>query len=201
MPFVDLNVSVCNVLESAACRLVTGSSLAGQNSMNIKFLTLATIVFSLAFFRLMPHLPNVSPVAAMALFGGAYFSDKRLAMIVPMLALLLSDLFLGLHQTMIFVYAGFAITVVLGMWLQHHISVVNTALAAVIASVIFFLLTNMGVWLTSTLYPASVEGLMQACVAGIPFFQNSLLGNLVFTALIFGGYELLKHAVRPLREA
>ncbi len=168
--------------------------------MKTKVMTLVIIIFSLAVFRLLPHLPNVSPVAAMALFGGVYFADKRLAFIVPFLALLFSDLILGLHNTMLFVYGGFGLTVVIGMWLSHRVTITNTALATMVASVAFFLITNFGAWLTSGIYASTTEGLIQAYVAGIPFFQNSLMGNLGFVALIFGGYELLKNNIIALRQ-
>jgi len=169
--------------------------------MKTKSITLIFIVFALAAFRLLPHLPNVSPVAAMALFGGAYFADKRLALIIPFVALLLTDFILGLHNTMIFVYVGFALTVATGLWLQSRVSVVNVFSAALFSSLMFFVLTNFGAWLLTGLYAPTLEGLMQAYVAAIPFFQNSLLGNLVFTAVIFGGYELLKNNVTSLRQA
>ena len=167
--------------------------------MRAKLFTISAIIFALAMFRLLPHLPNVSPVAAMALFGGAYYADKRMAFLVPFLALFLSDLVLGLHNSMIFVYAGFALTVAIGFLLKGRVTITNTAFATVIASVLFFLLTNLGAWMTSGLYAKSAAGLMQAYVAGIPFFQNSLLGNLVFVAVIFGGYHLLQKNVSSLR--
>lgn len=167
--------------------------------MRAKLITLTVIIFILATFRLLPHWPNVSPVAAMALFGGAYFSDKRVALIVPFLALFLSDLVLGLHNSMIFVYAGFALTVVIGFQLQKRMTITNTAFAVVASSVVFFLLTNFGAWMTSGLYAKSMAGLMEAYVAGIPFFQNSLLGNLVYAAVIFGGYPLLQKYVAALK--
>ena len=148
-------------------------------SLKTQLMTISAIIFALALFRLLPHWPNVSPVAAMALFGGAYFSDKKMAFIVPFVALFLSDLILGLHNTMVFVYAGFALTVAIGFLLKNRVNVTNTAFAAVAASVLFFLLTNFGAWMTSGLYAKSAAGLMQAYAAGIPFFQNSLLGNLV----------------------
>lgn len=160
--------------------------------MRTKLFTLTAIIFGIALFRVMPHLPNVSPVAAMALFGGAYFADKRMAFIVPFLALLLSDLVIGLHDTMLFVYAGFALTVFIGIKIQKSITLSHVAASAIGASVLFFVLTNFGAWVTSGLYPMTVNGLMQAYVAAIPFFQNSLIGNLVFTALMFGGYALLQ---------
>lgn len=169
--------------------------------MRTKLITISAIIFALAIFRLLPHLPNVSPVAAMALFGGAYYADKRMAFIVPFLALFLSDLILGLHNSMIFVYAGFALTVAIGFLLKDRVTVTNTAFAVVASSVLFFLLTNFGAWMTSGLYLKSAEGLMQAYVAGIPFFQNSLLGNLVFAAVIFGGYQLLQKKVPVLKDS
>ena len=170
-------------------------------NLKIQVITISVIIFALAMFRLLPHLPNVSPVAAMALFGGAYFADKKLAFIVPFAALLLSDLLLGLHNTMIFVYAGFALTVVIGFMIKNRVSVTNTAFAVLASSVLFFLLTNFGAWMMSPLYAKTSEGLMQAYAAGIPFFQNSLIGNLVFAAIIFGGYHLLQKNVAALKEA
>ena len=169
-------------------------------SLKTQLMTISAIIFALALFRLLPHWPNVSPVAAMALFGGAYFADKKMAFIVPCVALFLSDLILGLHNTMIFVYAGFAITVAIGFLLKNRVNVTNTAFAAVASSVLFFLLTNLGAWMTSGLYAKSAAGLMQAYAAGIPFFQNSLLGNLVFSAVIFSGYAFLQKNVASLKQ-
>ncbi len=164
-----------------------------------QLITVASIIVVLAIFRLLPHWPNVSPVAAMALFGGAYFADKRMAFIVPFLALFLSDLFLGLHNSMVFVYTGFALTVAVGFALKNRITITNTLFAAVAASVVFFLLTNLGSWLMSGIYAKSASGLMQAYVAGIPFFQNSLLGNLAYAVIIFGGYWVLQRNFSGLR--
>ena len=166
-----------------------------------QLITVASIIGVLAIFRLLPHWPNVSPVAAMALFGGAYFADKRVAFIVPFLALFLSDLFLGLHNTMIFVYAGFSLTVAIGFALKNRVTMTNTLFEAVAASIVFFLLTNFGSWLMSGLYAKSASGLMQAYVAGVPFFQNSLLGNLAYVAIIFGGYSVLQRNFSGLKVA
>ncbi len=170
--------------------------------MTIKLATLTGIVVALAMFRLLPHLPNVSPVAAMALFGGAYFADKRLAFIVPFLALIFTDFFLGLHDTMLFVYAGFALTVVTGIWLAKRVTFTHTAAAAVFASLLFFLLSNFGVWwMSDGRYAPTLEGLAQCYVAALPFLQNSLVGNLVFTTVIFGGYEMLRQRFAVLDRA
>ncbi|MGB5585021.1 MAG: DUF6580 family putative transport protein, partial [Gammaproteobacteria bacterium] len=93
-----------------------------------------------------------------------------------------------------------ALTVVIGFWIRKQINTGRIAIAAVAASVLFFLLTNFGVWVTSGLYPMTVDGLMQAYIAAIPFFQNSLLGNLVFTALLFGGFAALQRNIPALSE-
>lgn len=173
--------------------------MRAQN-LRTQLITISAIIFLLALFRLLPHWPNVSPIAAMALFGGACFADKRMAFIIPFVALFLSDLVLGLHNSMIFVYAGFALTVTIGFLLKDRVNITNTAFAVVASSVLFFLLTNFGAWMTSGLYAKSAAGLMQAFVAGIPFFQNSLLGNVVYAAVIFGGYHLLQKNVAGLKD-
>ncbi len=160
--------------------------------MNKKLLSLIIIVFGIALFRVLPHPPNVSPVAAMALFGGAYFADKRMAFILPFAALILSDLIIGFHNSMIFVYAGFALTVGMGIWMQKKITVNRVAATAVASTLLFFIITNFGAWMMNGMYPMNAGGLMQAYVAGIPFLQNSLLGNLAFTAVMFGGFALLQ---------
>ena len=168
--------------------------------MRTRLITLSIIVFSIALFRLLPHPPNVSPIAAMALFGGVYFADRRLAFLVPFAALLLSDLLIGLHDTMLYVYAGFALTVLVGFYIRSKLSATSIATATVFSSLLFFALTNFGVWLTSGMDPATASGLIQAYVAGIPFLQNSLLGNLAFTALMFGGFALLQQRYQVLRQ-
>lgn len=168
--------------------------------MSSRLITLSLIIFAIAMFRLLPHPPNVSPVAAMALFGGAYFSDKRVAFLVPFLALLLSDLLIGLHDTMIYVYAGFALTVVIGFWIRKKLNVSRIAFAVIISSLLFFVVTNFGAWFTSGLYPMTMDGLLQAYIAAIPFFQNSLLGNMVFATLLFGGFVLLQRNIPGIAE-
>ena len=168
--------------------------------MNPRLATLVLIILGAALFRLMPHPPNVTPIAAMALFAGAYLPSKRLALIVPLAALLLSDLLLGFHNTMLYVYAGMALTVATGLLLRGRPRVMPAIAASLVASTIFFLLTNFGAWATSGIYPQTVEGLSMAYTAGIPFFRNSLLGDLLFTALLFGGFQALERMRPALRQ-
>ncbi len=156
-------------------------------------LTLLAMIFAVVVFRFLPHPPNVSPVAAISLFAGAYFLDRRLAFIVPLLAMLLSDTVLGFHSTMAYVYGAFVLTVMIGFWLRHHRSITHITLATVGASLLFFAITNFGVWASGLHgYAMDPQSLMQTYIAGIPFLQNSLLGNLFFAVLLFGGFSLLQ---------
>ncbi len=162
--------------------------------MNIKTASIISVIFALALFRLMQIIPNVSPIAAMALFAGAHFSDKKLAFVVPFAALLLSDFILGMHSTMIFVYAVFAVTVWVGISLQKRLNFLSIAFAAIGTSLLFFLVTNAGVWLMYDTYSPGFTGLIEAYIAGVPFYQNTLLGDLFFSAVLFGGYALIKQS-------
>lgn len=161
--------------------------------MQPRTITLISIILAVVLFRFLPHPPNVSPVAAMALFGGAYLADRRLAFVLPFAVMLLSDLFLGLHDTLLYVYGAFAITVAIGLLLRERVGVTSVTLATVGASLTFFLITNFGVWFAGGHgYPMDAAGLTQTFVAGLPFLQYSLLGNLFFAAVMFGGFHLLR---------
>ena len=161
---------------------------------------LIAIILGAALSRLIPHPPNLTSVTAVALFGGAYFSDRRLAFLVPLAALFLSDLVLGFYHHMEIVYASFALIVCIGLWLQKNRSPLHIAGAALASSVLFFLLTNFGVWAFGSLYPMTLNGLIACYVAAIPFFRNTLLGDLLYTIVLFGGFALLERRFAMLRE-
>lgn len=147
---------------------------------------LIAIILVLAFSRLVPHPPNAVPVAAMALFAGAFFSNRKLAFTVPLAAMILSDLVLGFHSTVWYVYAGVMIVVLIGSIL-NQVTVFRVGIAAVVASMAFFLITNFGAWLHHDMYPQNLNGLLQAYVAGLPFLRNSLIANFIFSYLVFYG--------------
>ena len=149
-----------------------------------------SIVLVLALFRLVPHPPNVTPIAAMAIFSGAYFTNRILAYVIPLFAMIVSDLLLGFHSSIWFVYAGVVCTVLLGSTLKE-ISFLKLGGIVLLSSVVFYLLTNFGSWLSHDMYSYDVKGLMQAYIAGLPFFRNSILGNLFFTYVLFYVLELV----------
>jgi hypothetical protein len=165
--------------------------------MNNKFFSprmmlIITAILAAAFMRLVPHWPNFTPVAAIALFSGANISRKSMAFMIPFAAMFISDLFLGFHSTMIAVYAAFGITVLTGMWLSNRMKTGNVALASVFSSVVFFIITNFGSWLSGMMpYSKDFSGLIQAYAAGVPFFNNGLLGDLFYNTILFGGFFLI----------
>jgi hypothetical protein len=140
------------------------------------------------FGRFIPHAPNFTPVAAMALFGGATLSDKRLAFLLPIIALFISDLVIGFHNTMWAVYGAFALTVLIGLKLKNNVKPLSVITASVASSALFFLITNFAVWLGSAFYPQNIYGLMECYAAGLPFFNNGIVGDLFYTIILFGGY-------------
>ncbi|MBI5201483.1 MAG: hypothetical protein HY925_07865 [Elusimicrobia bacterium] len=143
------------------------------------------IIILAAASRLLPHPPNVTPLTAIALLGGASLAPS-LAFLLPLGALVLSDAVLGFHQTIPFVYAGFLIVAALGRMLRNDRSNGRIAGACLVGSVLFFVISNAGVWAVGGLYPRTGAGLAECFTAAIPFFRNSLLGDFGFTALLFG---------------
>jgi uncharacterized membrane protein len=146
------------------------------------------MIFGGILLRLLPHLPNFTPIAATALFGGVYL-NKKYAFFVPILAMFISDIFLGFHSTMPYVYGSFILTGLIGLWLKNHKNTQNIIGATLLSSVLFFLITNFGVW-AGGWYPKTLSGLMQSYVMAIPFFRNTILGDLCYTGVFFGAYEL-----------
>lgn len=164
-----------------------------------RILALVSVIVLAAAARLIPHPPNMTPIAAIALFGGATFADKRLALLVPLAALLLSDLVLGFSNSMPFVYLSFAVIVGIGLWLQKRRTAPVILGAVLASSVLFFAVTNFGVWALGTMYPKTLAGLGACYVAAIPFFRNEILGDLFFAALLFGGFAMLEKLLPTLR--
>ena len=173
-----------------------------------RFYALACLTLFAALMRLLPHPWNMTPITAIALFGGAHFEKKSTAFLVPLLAMLLSDIVLeiltgeGFYLLMPVVYGSFALIVLLGFSLRRRARALPL-LGAILSSVLlFFLITNFGVWAISDFYPRTWDGLLLCYVAALPFLQNQLTGDLLYTALLFGGWQALAYAFPLLaREA
>jgi len=164
-----------------------------------RFAAILTAIFLAAALRLVPHYPNFTPIGAMALFGGAYFGRRAVAFAAPLLAMLLSDAVLGFHSGMPYVYGSVALIVLIGWAIAGRIAALRVGGAAVLSSVLFFAVTNFGTWLDSGMYPQTLAGLSACYVAAIPFFQNTIAGDLFYSALLFGGFALLERQIPVLR--
>ena len=176
-----------------------------------RFIFIVTVILFGAFMRLIPHWPNFTPIAAMALFGGAYLGRKYLAFAIPVAALLISDLIIGFHDTMIAVYIAFAITVSIGLLIGKKLSTGKILGAAIISSVIFFLITNFASWLSNPMYTKDFAGLMQSYLAGLAFFNdgsygisfflNEVFGTVFYSGLFFGAFYFARMKFPVLSKA
>ncbi|MDQ3268973.1 MAG: hypothetical protein M3Q11_02050 [Pseudomonadota bacterium] len=173
-------------------------------------LVLATLIIVAALTRVLPHPPNFSPVAAIALFGGAYFASRAWALLVPLAALLISDLVLASINGGIYaswfggagiwaVYGCIALTAAIAFSLRGRVTGTRVLGYSLAATALFFVVTNFASWLGNPMYPQNAAGLMASYVAGIPFLQWSALGTLAYAAALFGGFELLRRQLPALR--
>ena len=157
-----------------------------------KIIILCIILFA-SITRLIPHPPNFTPIIIIGLFGGAYLKDYRIALILPLLVMLCSDIFLGFHLITIWVYVSLFSISWIGILLKKHTTIINCVFATFIGSLLFFIVTNFGVWIMSEFYEKSLVGLITCYSMALPFFHNTIAGSLFYGAIMFGGYEILKN--------
>ena len=182
-----------------------------KRQINLNIFTIIGIIFLAAISRLwLFAVPNVSPVTAIALFGGAYFANKKWAYLIPLVAMWLTDLVLNniiyaqyfegfVWGGSLWVYGGLVLIIFLASRLLQKIRVSRIIGVSLAASIIFFLITNFGSWLSGFQpYPKTFGGLLLAYEAGLPFLRYSLLGDLAFTGLLFGAFELMKRRIPAL---
>lgn len=159
-----------------------------MNRTGVFVLVLLIIAAALRVSGILPL--NFSPVAAIALFAGAMMGNRIAAFAAPLGIMFVSDLVLGFHDTMWAVYLSLTLVVGIGLVLRARPGMLHAMVGAVAGSVIFFLLTNAAVWMNGTIYSPGFAGLWESYVAGLPFYRNSLMGDLFFTVALFGTYEL-----------
>ena len=163
-----------------------------------RYLIPFAMILLAALSRLLPHLPNFAPITALALFSAVYL-DKKQTFIVPIAAMLTSDYFIGFYPGVAWVYASFIAIGFIGLWLRKHRGTAQTIGATLAGSVLFFIVTNLGVWISSQVtYPHTLAGLTECYAAAIPFFRNTLLGDGVYVGAMFGAYELARKFIPSL---
>lgn len=150
-----------------------------------KQIVIIAFVLLAVLFRLLPHLPNFTPITAIALFGGLYFSNKSMAYLVPLFIMVLSDLFLGFHTISIVVYAAFLLVSFIGTRTKKP-----SVFTILLSSISFFIITNFGVWLIG--YPKTWTGLVECYTLAIPFFRNSLLGDFFYSGVMILGFNYVQ---------
>lgn len=167
-----------------------------------RFKVITGMVLAAAAARLIPHAPNFTPMIALALFGGAYFENKKIAFAIPLAAMVISDLVLAMFEGYAFfssmrlvIYSCFALITAMGFLLRNKVKVLNVTMASVTASVVFFIISNFAVWLGAEgkLYSLDLTGLIACYVAAIPFFSNTIFSALIYSAVLFGSFEAAKY--------
>jgi hypothetical protein len=159
------------------------------------YVTIAILIASLS--RLIPHADNFTPIAAMALFGGTYITNRFFASIVPLISMFFSDLALelmfgiGFHATMLYVYFAFLITTSIGFLIRKKVNFNSILTGTISSAILFFLITNFGYWAV-TGFGNGILGLSSAYIAGLPFFRATVLGDLIYSFILFGSLYLVQ---------
>ncbi len=163
-----------------------------QKSMKGSFLPVAILILLAALTRFIPHPFNFTAIGAMALFSGANIKDRRFAYLLPILVMLVTDMVLGFHFSMLPVYACFAFTVWMGTRISSKQKVLNIASSSMTSSIVFFLVTNLPFWyLDQGLYSMSLQGTVESYTMALPFFTNQILGDLFYNGVLFSAYHFV----------
>lgn len=162
----------------------------------IPFLAIVFVVIGAAL-RFAPHFPNFAPIAAIALFGGVYL-NKKYALIIPIAAMFISDLFIGLYdfKLMAGVYLSFILVGLIGLFVKKHKNIGTIIGGTILGSVLFFLITNFAVWIFYNWYAHTLSGLSQCFTMALPFFRGTLMGDLFYVAVLFGIYEIVMAVIK-----
>lgn len=168
--------------------------MTSKKRKTLEFVIVLVFVLIGVSLRLLPHPPNFAPIAAIALFGGVYLS-RKVALTLPIAVMIISDIFLGGYYhlpVMTSVYGSFLLMVVLGFWLKKHKKWYTIGGSAILSAVLFFVITNFAVWVFNPWYLKTFSGIIQCYTMAIPFFKNTLMGNLFYVAVFFGTYEIIR---------
>ncbi|MEK7083951.1 MAG: DUF6580 family putative transport protein [Patescibacteria group bacterium] len=147
--------------------------------------------------RLLDHPANVAPIGAIAIFGALYL-PRRFALVLPLAALFLSDIIIGFYTplTMASVYGSFLLMGGIGLWIRKNKSFSRVIGGTILGSFLFFLITNWAVWAFDGMYPLTFAGLLESYAMAIPFFRNSLIGDLFFTGVLVGSMETIMYVLK-----
>ena len=162
-------------------------------------LAIALIVLGI-FSRVFFHVGNFTPVLAIAIFAGVYL-PRRISVLVPLALFIISDLIIGFHQTLPFTWGSIVLIALIGWKVRSHKTVGTVALGSLAAAVLFYIVTNFGVWAVTGMYPKTLAGLGECFTAGIPFFRFTLVSTFIYVVVLFGLYEWVALKVRNTKLA
>lgn len=167
-----------------------------NKALSPRIIFVVTAVAFAALTRILPHPPNFTAVGAMALFAGACMANRWLSLLVPMIALFITDIFLGFHNTMWAVYGSVGLTTVMGWFISKRQNFLTVTGASIISALMFFYITNAAMWVVGFFgpgfYPQTSEGLSLAIEAGIPFRNDGIISQLLYTGILFGAFHLAR---------
>ena len=185
-----------------------------EQKINLRFSVLTALILICAFSRIIPHMPNFSPLGAIGLFGAAYFTKKWQAFLIPIAATWFSDLFINnviygqyyteftwFYEGFYWQYGSYLIITLVSVFILKKINTKRMVLGALTSTAIFFLISNFGCWIGSPTYPQNIGGLMTCYAAGIPFLKGTLLGDLFYSGALFGFFALAQYKFPVLRLA
>jgi hypothetical protein len=184
-----------------------------QKKINLRFSVLVLMILLAAFSRIIPHIPNFSPLGAIGLFGAAYFVKKWQAFLIPIAATWLSDLFINnviyaqyypqftwFYEGFYWQYGSYLLITLAGIFILKKINPQRVIAGALTSTAIFFLVSNFGCWIGNTSYAQDLGGLMTCYVAGIPFLKGTLLGDLFYSGVLFGAFTFATYKFPVLRK-
>ncbi len=177
-----------------------------------RFFVLSALIFAAAFSRVIPHMPNFSPLGAIALFGAGYFARRWQAFVIPLTATWLSDLFINnviyakyypdftwFYQGFYWQYSSYSLISLVGILIFTKVTPLRILASALSSTTIFFLITNFSAWPGEPSYTQDLQGLIDCYVAGLPYLKGTLLGDLFYATLLFSGFTILQRKYPSLR--
>ena len=182
-----------------------------MNKISISYLAIISLILFASFSRIIPHMPNFTPIGAIALFGGAYLKNRYHAFLIPMISLWLSDLILNnfifsfyseftwFYPGFLWQYASFILIIVIGYLFLKKLNFKNIFITTIFSSLLFFIITNFGVWISGSMYTLDFQGLISCYIMALPFFKGTLLGFMCYSTLLFGVLEFSKYKFEILK--
>jgi len=148
-------------------------------------ITFLFISIILALGRIIPHPPNFTPILATAIYTPYIVNDKWIAVLIPLSAMFIADIIIGFHPYMLWVYGAIGLSTLISNWsMRFNKKYIQLGVMAILSSILFFIITNFAVWAIWDYYPKTIDGLIICYIKAIPFFQNTLLGTIIYTAII-----------------